>query len=63
MNFTTFFPDEEDFFVVTDLLIGGDLRYHLNNDPSVLTEDVVTLYICEIGLALDYLQKQNVIHR
>ncbi|CAB0012461.1 unnamed protein product [Nesidiocoris tenuis] len=56
------FQDEEDIFMVSDLLLGGDLRYHLSQDVT-FTEDCIILYACELGLALDYLQSQSIIHR
>ncbi|XP_041370290.1 serine/threonine-protein kinase 32A-like [Gigantopelta aegis] len=56
------FQDEEDMFVVVDLLLGGDLRYHMQQD-QVFTEQNVKLYICEIGLALDYLRNNHILHR
>ncbi|KAG7462746.1 hypothetical protein MATL_G00188030 [Megalops atlanticus] len=56
------FQDEEDMFMVVDLLLGGDLRYHLQQNVQ-FTEEAVKLYICEMTLALDYLQSQHIIHR
>ncbi|XP_041123853.1 serine/threonine-protein kinase 32C-like [Polyodon spathula] len=56
------FQDEEDMFIVVDLLLGGDLRYHLQQNIQ-FTEEAVKLYICEMTLALDYLQSQHIIHR
>uniref|UniRef100_A0A9J7Z3B3 Serine/threonine kinase 32C n=2 Tax=Cyprinus carpio carpio TaxID=630221 RepID=A0A9J7Z3B3_CYPCA len=56
------FQDEEDMFMVVDLLLGGDLRYHLQQNVQ-FTEDAVRLYLCEMTLALDYLQSQHIIHR
>ncbi|XP_028323487.1 serine/threonine-protein kinase 32C isoform X3 [Gouania willdenowi] len=56
------FQDEEDMFMVVDLLLGGDLRYHLQQNVQ-FSEDAVKLYICEMTLALDYLQSQQIIHR
>uniref|UniRef100_A0AAV2JJQ4 Protein kinase domain-containing protein n=1 Tax=Knipowitschia caucasica TaxID=637954 RepID=A0AAV2JJQ4_KNICA len=56
------FQDEEDMFMVVDLLLGGDLRYHLQQNVP-FGEDAVKLYLCEMTLALDYLQNQNIIHR
>ncbi|CAM4728196.1 unnamed protein product [Leuciscus chuanchicus] len=56
------FQDEEDMFMVVDLLLGGDLRYHLQQNVP-FTEDAVKLYLCEMTLALDYLQSQHIIHR
>lgn len=56
------FQDEEDMFMVVDLLLGGDLRYHLQQNVQ-FGEEAVKLYICEMALALDYLQSQHIIHR
>uniref|UniRef100_A0A3B3CXH5 Serine/threonine kinase 32C n=1 Tax=Oryzias melastigma TaxID=30732 RepID=A0A3B3CXH5_ORYME len=56
------FQDEEDMFMVVDLLLGGDLRYHLQQNVQ-FSEGAVKLYICEMTLALDYLQSQHIIHR
>ncbi|XP_056430847.1 serine/threonine-protein kinase 32A isoform X1 [Hyla sarda] len=56
------FQDEEDMFMVVDLLLGGDLRYHLQQNIR-FSEDSVKLFICEIAMALDYLQSKNIIHR
>ncbi|OQV25936.1 Serine/threonine-protein kinase 32B [Hypsibius exemplaris] len=56
------FQDEEDMFMVVDLLLGGDLRYHLEKQGK-MPIPVVKIYICQIGLALDYLQKRGIIHR
>lgn len=57
-----FVADEEDLFMVSDLLLGGDLRYHLNNEVH-FSEDCVKFYVCELSLALDYLQKKHIVHR
>uniref|UniRef100_A0A1A8EFU6 non-specific serine/threonine protein kinase n=2 Tax=Nothobranchius kadleci TaxID=1051664 RepID=A0A1A8EFU6_NOTKA len=54
--------DEEDMFMVVDLLLGGDLRYHLQQNVQ-FSEDAVRLYLCEMALALDYLRSQHIIHR
>ncbi|XP_043304397.1 serine/threonine-protein kinase 32B isoform X2 [Cervus elaphus] len=56
------FQDEEDMFMVVDLLLGGDLRYHLQQNVH-FTEGDVKLYICELALALEYLQRYHIIHR
>ncbi|XP_075006628.1 serine/threonine-protein kinase 32B isoform X2 [Calonectris borealis] len=56
------FQDEEDMFMVVDLLLGGDLRYHLQQNVH-FNEGTVKLYICELALSLDYLQRYHIIHR
>lgn len=56
------FQDEEDMFMVLDLMLGGDIRFHLNEGKR-FTEQQVTLFVAEIAIALDYLQSQRIIHR
>ncbi|KFP71333.1 Serine/threonine-protein kinase 32A, partial [Acanthisitta chloris] len=56
------FQDDEDMFMVVDLLLGGDLRYHLQHNVR-FQEGTVKLFICELVLALDYLQSKHIIHR
>ncbi|XP_069782025.1 serine/threonine-protein kinase 32B-like isoform X2 [Narcine bancroftii] len=56
------FQDEEDMFMVVDLLLGGDLRYHLQQNVH-FKEEAVKLYVCELALALNYLQSYHIIHR
>lgn len=56
------FLDEEDLFMVTDLLLGGDLRFHIQQEVH-FSDDAVKLIICEIAHALDYLQSKHIIHR
>uniref|UniRef100_A0A8C8ABV2 Serine/threonine kinase 32A n=1 Tax=Otus sunia TaxID=257818 RepID=A0A8C8ABV2_9STRI len=61
-HFRYSFQDEEDMFMVVDLLLGGDLRYHLQQNVR-FQEGTVKLFICELVLALDYLQSRHIIHR
>ncbi|XP_074865619.1 serine/threonine-protein kinase 32A isoform X2 [Carettochelys insculpta] len=56
------FQDEEDMFMVVDLLLGGDLRYHIQQNVR-FQEGTVKVFICELALALDYLQSRLIIHR
>ncbi|KAL7854206.1 hypothetical protein AOLI_G00210500 [Acnodon oligacanthus] len=62
VNFWYSFQDEEDMFMVVDLLLGGDLRYHLQQNVH-FSESTVKLYICELALALHYLRSKRIIHR
>lgn len=48
--------------MVSDLLLGGDLRYHLN-EQGRFSETRIKLYICEIALAIDYLHSRRIVHR
>uniref|UniRef100_A0AAY5EFT6 Protein kinase domain-containing protein n=1 Tax=Electrophorus electricus TaxID=8005 RepID=A0AAY5EFT6_ELEEL len=61
VNFWYSFQDEEDMFMVVDLLLGGDLRYHLQQNVH-FSESTVKLYICELALALHYLRSKHIIH-
>jgi serine/threonine kinase 32 len=54
--------DVEDLFMVVDLLLGGDLRYHLQQNVT-FSEESIRLYLCEIASALDYLKANRIIHR
>ncbi|EDV22891.1 uncharacterized protein TRIADDRAFT_28247, partial [Trichoplax adhaerens] len=56
------FQDVEDIFVVLDLLLGGDLRYHIQQNVR-FTEDIVKVYLVELASALDYLRCKYIIHR
>lgn len=56
------FHDEEDMFMVVDLLLGGDMRYHLQQGTK-FDEARVKLYLCELGLALGYLRSNRIVHR
>ncbi|XP_076843095.1 serine/threonine-protein kinase 32B isoform X2 [Brachyhypopomus gauderio] len=62
VNFWYSFQDEEDMFMVVDLLLGGDLRYHLQQNVH-FSESTVKLYVCELALALHYLRSKHIIHR
>eukprot|EP01137_Pigoraptor_chileana_P006244 Opistho-2@50378 len=56
------FQDEEDLFFVVDLMLGGDLRFHLNK-TGAFAEDRVKLYAVELSLAIEYLHERKIIHR
>lgn len=56
------FQDEEDLFVVVDLLLGGDFRYHLQQGIK-FSEEIVLFYVGEIAMALEYLKSHGIIHR
>ncbi|KAI1314312.1 hypothetical protein EDD11_002296 [Mortierella claussenii] len=56
------FQDDENLFMVLDLMLGGDLRFHLERAGS-MREDVVKFYVAEVALALDALHARRIIHR
>ncbi|KAM0754943.1 kinase-like protein [Meredithblackwellia eburnea MCA 4105] len=56
------FQDDENLFMVLDLMLGGDLRFHLDR-LGALKEDVVRFYVAEMALALDDLHSRGIVHR
>ncbi|KAF8938615.1 hypothetical protein BGZ58_000492 [Dissophora ornata] len=56
------FQDDENMFMVLDLMLGGDLRFHLER-VGPMREDVVRFYIAELALALNALHARRIIHR
>ncbi|KAI9246869.1 kinase-like domain-containing protein [Sporodiniella umbellata] len=48
--------------MVLDLMLGGDLRFHLDR-LVVMPEDYVRYYAAEVSLGLHYLHSLNVVHR
>ncbi|KAH9852103.1 kinase-like protein [Lenzites betulinus] len=62
VNMRYAFQDDENCFFVLDLMLGGDLRFHLERLGS-LSEEVVRYYIAEISSALAFLHDRKIIHR
>ncbi|KAF8979898.1 hypothetical protein BGZ46_004876 [Entomortierella lignicola] len=56
------FQDDENLFMVLDLMLGGDLRFHLER-AGPMREDVVRFYVAEVALALNALHARRIIHR
>ena len=56
------FQDEENMFMVIDLMLGGDLRFHLDR-MGKFPENMVKFYIAEVCSALNFLHSKKVIHR
>lgn len=56
------FQDDENLFMVLDLMLGGDLRFHLDRNGN-MKEDVVRFYVAELALGLDYLHRLQIVHR
>ncbi|KAJ3044654.1 hypothetical protein HDV00_001584 [Rhizophlyctis rosea] len=55
------FQDWEYLFMVLDLAMGGDLRFHINT--KVLREPAIKIIIAEIASALEYLHVNSIVHR
>ncbi|KAM5532882.1 hypothetical protein V8D89_013434 [Ganoderma adspersum] len=62
VNMRYAFQDDENCFFVLDLMLGGDLRFHLER-LGALPEEVVKFYVAEIGSALAFLHEHRIIHR
>lgn len=56
------FQDDENLFMVLDLMLGGDLRFHLDRLGG-LKEEVVKFYVAEIALGLGDLHRRGIVHR
>ncbi|KAG0344939.1 hypothetical protein BG005_001566 [Podila minutissima] len=55
------FQDDEYMYMCMDLMMGGDLRFHLNR--KVFGEDVVRFWIAEICSAVAHLHSLGIVHR
>ncbi|KAI7899736.1 kinase-like domain-containing protein [Cokeromyces recurvatus] len=62
VNMRYAFQDDENLFMVLDLMLGGDLRFHLDRLGS-MPEEHVKFFAAEISLSLNYLHSLNIIHR
>lgn len=62
VNLQFAFQDDENMFMVLDLMLGGDLRYRLDR-AGPLSEECVKFYAAEIALGLDYLHGERIVHR
>ncbi|KAG8998168.1 hypothetical protein FRB94_010422 [Tulasnella sp. JGI-2019a] len=62
VNLRYAFQDDENCFFVLDLMLGGDLRFHLERLGS-LSEDAVRFYTAQIASALSFLHDKRIIHR
>ncbi|KAI0707121.1 kinase-like protein [Earliella scabrosa] len=62
VNLRYAFQDDENCFFVLDLMLGGDLRFHLER-LRYIPETVVRFWMAELSSALEYLHRQRIIHR
>jgi len=56
------FADYENLYLVTDLVTGGDLRYHLSQRKRFTEEETKFFIACTL-VGLEYMHSQGVIHR
>lgn len=57
------FQDDENMFMVLELMLGGDLRFHLSRSSNGFNETQVCFIAAEIGLALEHLHTKRIVHR
>ncbi|KAI6025763.1 kinase-like domain-containing protein [Pisolithus orientalis] len=62
VNLRYAFQDDDNCFFVLDLMLGGDLRFHLDRKGH-LSEEVVRFWVAELASALVYLHKRRIVHR
>jgi serine/threonine protein kinase len=56
------FSDYENIYLVTDLVTGGDLRYHLTKKKK-FSEQETKFFVACILVGLEYMHNNGVIHR
>ena len=56
------FIDHQALYLILDLMLGGDLKYHLNND-STFSEEKSRFYAAEVLLGLDHIHNKGIIFR
>ncbi|KAG0327155.1 hypothetical protein BGZ99_008245 [Dissophora globulifera] len=61
VNMRFAFQDDEYMYMCMDLMMGGDLRFHMNRRN--FDEDVIRFWIAEISSAIAYLHSLGIIHR
>ncbi|CAL1716893.1 unnamed protein product [Somion occarium] len=62
VNLRYAFQDDENCFFVLDLMLGGDLRFHLERRGR-MEEEIVRFWAAELASAVHYLHMQRIIHR
>ncbi|KAL1732411.1 kinase-like domain-containing protein [Schizophyllum commune] len=62
VNLRYAFQDDENCFFVLDLMLGGDLRFHLERKGHI-PEEVVRFWVAELSSGLAYLHKRKIVHR
>ncbi|ORX61509.1 kinase-like protein [Hesseltinella vesiculosa] len=62
VNLRYAFQDDENLFMVLDLMLGGDLRFHLDR-LGVMPESYVQFYAAQVALSLRYLHSRHIVHR
>ena len=61
VNLHSCFQTEQRLFFVMELISGGDLMYHIQQQKFTLSQS--KFYACEVLLALQYLHQYNILYR
>ena len=62
VNMIYSFQDSENLYLVMDLFLGGDLRYHICHKKHF--DEIQSKFFCAcVILGLEYIHKNNIIHR
>ncbi|KAI9303174.1 AGC/YANK protein kinase [Cunninghamella echinulata] len=56
------FQDDSYMYMITDLMLGGDLYYHISS-KSQFSEDVLRFWFAELSSAIKFLHSKLVVHR
>ena len=62
VNMVFSFQDIDNLYLIMDLLLGGDLRYHINNS-EIFNETQLKFFLSCTILGLDYLHQNKIIHK
>jgi protein kinase A len=62
VNINYAFQDHSNIYLVSDLLTGGDLRFHIGKKRRFNEEQTKFMIACML-LGLEYMHNENVIHR
>ena len=62
VNMILTFQDKDNLYLIMDLLLGGDLRYHINKSKLFNEKELKFILACTI-LGLDYLHQNNILHK
>lgn len=63
LNLNYAFHDENNAYMVTELLKGGDLRYHLSKERLTFKEDQARFVIACLVLGIEFLHSNGVVFR
>lgn len=62
VNLRYAFQDNENMYMIIDLMTGGDLRFHLDQSHTI-NIDLVRFWVAEMSYALSILHSRNIVHR